>query len=163
MGHVFAIGPLETGEEPVTAVCLVDNGLFADLEIAATPAAALWRVRARHRGETLVLEPSLADALPELDAALRVAPLPDDVTSMKVALMLSMLQGADPAAVDPDSWAALLEAVGEFSRVKPWRFVDADVGLPIDVDRGEDVEPPRSASWASLGRCWVSRSTLSAA
>lgn len=85
-------------------------------------------------GQSVVVEPCLAEAAKEL--GLRHVPLPADVAhekaTMALVLALGMLEHlAD--AVRPEVVADFLDAALAFETAAPWRFIDSDVPLRVEV------------------------------
>ena len=138
MLHAFRIGPLEApdGSTFLYAARLPTGELEATQ--AEDDIEGLRQLLDALEGQPLVVEPALAKAGKQL--GLRRARLPPEdaheKAAMALALMLRMNELIGPK-VAPSLVGDLLDAAAAFAEAAPWRFVDGDTPLQVEVLEGK--------------------------
>lgn len=138
MPHAFRIGPLEAADGAFHLYAARSSTGNVEASQASDDVTGLRMLAEVLPGEALVVEPSLAEAAAKL--GLPSAPLPADVAHEKATVALGLvlrmneLIGRD---VGPALIADLLDAAIAFATAAPWRFVDGDTPLRVEVIEGK--------------------------
>jgi hypothetical protein len=138
MPHAFRIGPLDTADRSIFIYAAFHASGEAEAAQASDDVTGLRMLSEAFSGHELVVEPELGRAGKEL--GLRRARLPAEVAHDKATMALSLalamneLIGRD---VPPPMVGDLLDAAIAFASAAPWRYVDGDSPLRVEVLEGD--------------------------
>lgn len=138
MPYAFRIGPLDASDGTLFLYAARASTGQVEASQADDDVTGLRTLSEVLGGEPLVVEPCLAKAAAKL--GLRSAPLPADVAHEKATMALGLVLGMDELIgrdVSPSLIADLLDAAIAFSTAAPWRFVDGDTPLRVEVIEGK--------------------------
>lgn len=138
MPHAFRIGPLDTAGDP----SFIYAAFIASGKVEATQASddvtGLRMLSTAFVGHELVVEPELGRAGKEL--GLRRARLSAEAAHEKATMALSLALGMNELIgrdVQPPMVGDLLDAAIAFAIASPWRYVDGDSPLRVEVREGD--------------------------
>lgn len=152
MLHAFRIGPFAETPEP----CFLYAARAPTGDVHATQASddveGLRMLMDELGGQPVLVEPLLAKAGKRL--GLRRAPLPPELACEKATMALALVLRMHELVGDrvaPFLVADLLDAAIAFHRAAPWRFVDSDVPLKVEVNDGKRKRTIDGALMGSRG------------